>query len=316
MTSRGTHVTNGDIATEILERSGIEGAVITFRESLMDGPVSRWQERDWLDERARHLSAETGEPLEATRRSLERQHDEIRTAIASSKVTLWFEQDLFCSIHLWYLLARIAEEKSTDVALIFPGEHPSTPRFRGLGELSPADFRVLYDERLRVSPRWVSIGRKLWEAYSGDEPEMLLLLDTEDFPFAKEAVRLHASRYPSREEGLGAIELSILHALEEKPLPFPALFSATSASIGRFGAGDLHVSSLLRLLASASEPLVTVVEYDGVVEYALTASARAILEGRERTSREFQHGRWIGGFEMTRDTIVYWNRERSAFERT
>jgi hypothetical protein len=316
MMASTVHITNGDCTTAVLEKSGLDGEILTFRESLVDGPVARWREPAWLDERASHLSAEASEPVETTRKLLERQREEIDRALASPSVVLWFEHDLFCSVNLWYLLAQVPETLATQIELIFPGSFPSRPMFRGLGELNPADFRALFAGRTPMRGEWMSIARRLWEAYAGAEPEELLLVETRDFPFAKEALQLHASRFPSRDEGLGAIELAILRSLEEKPLPFPAIYSAVSTAIGRFGAGDLQISSLIRFLSRNEHPLIAVAEHDGQVAYELTGAAREILDGRQRASRDLYDRRWIGGFELTRETLVFWNRERSVFERT
>lgn len=52
------HVTNGDIAAELLRASGLAGTVLPWRDILHDGPVPGWVSSDELAAtRARHIAA-------------------------------------------------------------------------------------------------------------------------------------------------------------------------------------------------------------------------------------------------------------------
>src|SRR5205085_6229539 len=102
------HILNGDAARPELEGSGIGGDVLVFREAMACGPCPAGAGRDaFLDARAGHLAEAYGENMLRARRELGRMEARLDAIGASDEVLLWFEEDLFCQVHLWYLLDRI-----------------------------------------------------------------------------------------------------------------------------------------------------------------------------------------------------------------
>lgn len=58
------HITNGDCAGGLLEKSGLPGDVLVWRDILYDGPrVPGWPDEDTLKARALFLAEMTGTPL-------------------------------------------------------------------------------------------------------------------------------------------------------------------------------------------------------------------------------------------------------------
>src|SRR5688572_31153183 len=84
------------------------------------------------------------------------------------EVVLWFEQDLFCAVNLWFVLDRVAA--TTPVSLVFPA---LTASFGGLGTLTPDDFAPLFDGRTPVDEAMRADARALWCAYAAAEPMTL-----------------------------------------------------------------------------------------------------------------------------------------------
>lgn len=162
MDSATIHIVNGDSTRLQLERSGLDGKIVTFREALFDGPSPDITNVQWIDLRAGFLAREYSQPLEDVRGSLLEQETAIDQAISAEHVVLWFEHDLFCSLHLWYLLSRFhSGESKGRLDLISAGSFPSRPDFRGLGELSPRELATLYSSRAAVKISQLAAGSDL-----------------------------------------------------------------------------------------------------------------------------------------------------------
>src|SRR5687767_2280383 len=103
------HIHNGDVVAVFAQRAGIPGEHFPFREALISGPVIPGN--DWIETRAHALT--DGEDLLRTRTSLLEQELALDAAPSKGEIVLWFEHDLFCLIHLVYLLQRFGDAKLT-----------------------------------------------------------------------------------------------------------------------------------------------------------------------------------------------------------
>ena len=116
------------------------------------------------------------------------------------------EHDLFCQIHLVYLLTWFSEMNlnRTTLSLVCINEFPGKENFRGLGELNPQQMRGLFDKRIEVTDQQMQIAQQAWEAYSSPTPKALeafLQQDTSALPFLKAALQKHLARFPSAKNG-------------------------------------------------------------------------------------------------------------------
>ena len=74
-------------------------------------------------------------------------------SLSLANIFAWFEFDLFCQINMVAVLSGLnsrlnAEQK---VSLICPSDFPGIDDFRGLGQLSSSQLRVLYPDRTTLS---------------------------------------------------------------------------------------------------------------------------------------------------------------------
>jgi hypothetical protein len=85
------HITSGDCAGEIFEKSGIPGEVLVWHDILYDGPrKSGWPDDDTLDERAQFLEHSTGKGLckKYILSTLQSQYEKLASAGNYKKVVL------------------------------------------------------------------------------------------------------------------------------------------------------------------------------------------------------------------------------------
>ena len=163
-------------------------------------------------------------------------------AAAEDEVVLWFEQDLFCAVNLWFVLGRLPP--TTSVSLVFP---PLSETFGGLGTLGSAELAQLFESRRRPPGATCAEANVLWRAYADSNPSTLAQTRA-SLDFSGEAVRLHLGRFPSTVHGVDEIELATLRALVPAPRTFGDLFRAVTQAppLRQHGMGDVQYAAALR----------------------------------------------------------------------
>ena len=121
------HIHNGDSSAGTARKSSIPGEHLPWREALVCGPApSGLSSEEFRSVRARHLAEAYGANIEKCELELRAQEDTLSDFADHEEVVLWFEHDLFCQIHLSYLLDWFAQRElgKTKLSLISIGEFP------------------------------------------------------------------------------------------------------------------------------------------------------------------------------------------------
>ena len=287
-------------------RANIPGRHVAFREVLAAGPVRRGlSERDWIEERARFLDEGSDGNLLRTRTELLEQEQMIDEARHEDEVVLWFEHDLFCLIHFLYLLGRLA--KARHLSVIWSAQI--------LGTMNESELARVFLSRAAAQPAMMRTAAGAWEAYTSDDPTALnrWVADTTDFAFLREGFRLHASRFPSVRNGLGAVETAAMQGIAEGAVDFLSLFARFNESLPHWGLGDSSFLRYLRRLASCAVPMITMTQVEGTPPKtlcALTPAGKNVLDGKadfiELNNADF----WLGGAHLTRERMWRWDAQR------
>jgi hypothetical protein len=289
------NIYNGDAVAEHARRSGIPGDHISFRETLATGPATQD-----LELRARHLSDAHGEKMLRVRNGLLEMERALDDAMNADEVVLWFEYDLFCLANLLSLLERFASCRR--LTLIW---HPEP--------LSQVELFPLFESREAVTPRMLALARDAWAAYTSEDPRALNRFvrdENRDFPFLRDGLTLHASRFPSTRNGLGAFEQRLLDLILNGSRDFMTLFYDFDAAPPRFGFGDTEVIRVLRVLANLPVPLITLTEENGSIQKALmtlTPAAENVMRGDVDYVTVNEPDYWIGGVHLTRENMWRWD---------
>ena len=134
------HVTNGDSTTATMERAGLAGDLLPWRDVLHEGPVPDLPHDELRRVRADYLA--TLGPVETAEVEAELlvRDERLAGAVDSCEpVVLWFEHDLYDQLQLIQILAGLPDFP-TRVELICIGTFPGRPDFHGLGELEPGEL--------------------------------------------------------------------------------------------------------------------------------------------------------------------------------
>jgi hypothetical protein len=290
------HIHNGDVVAAAAKRSDIPGEHIAFRESLVTGPVLPGDA--WIETRARALSEAHDQDLLRVRTELLEQEQALDRSVARGEVVLWFEHDLYCLIHLIYLLQRLPEGRISLVWCPIP-----------LSENEERGLHLLYESREAVTPAMITIARKVWRAYTSPDPTALndwLRRDTPDFPFLRDGIALHASRFPSDTNGLGAIEQRSLTHIANGFTDFATIFDHMTAEVPRFGFGDTEVFRHLKAMATRPVPLITLNGEPPKAICTITPAGENVLKGEVDDLVINDPDLWLGGTHLTRDTQWRW----------
>ena len=295
------HVLNGD-ATAAVFPHAIVGERAVWRDILMEGPAAADAET-----RAAWLAPRLGITADDYVRGWREQQRMLARAHAHDEVVLWFEQDLFCVMNLWFVLDRLDGAR---VSLVFP----PLAAGRGLGALNPSAFESLFARRRTLSATDVAEARALWRAYAASEPLALARLRP-TLPFARAAIRLHCARFPSVVDGLDDVEHATLRTLDH-PIEFAALFRrvTTSAEANELGLGDVQFAAIVRELAARDAPLLRLEHPDAPFaswRISRTSLGGNVLAGRSDRLAVAPLDRWLGGVHLRVGAPLWrWDRER------
>ncbi len=299
------HFHNGDVAASLARRAGVPGRHVPFRESLVGGPVKpNLPTQEWVEERGRYLAEHYGENLLRLRNELLEQELALDRARGEEEVVLWFEHDLYCLIHLLYLLTRLS--KSRRVTLIWSPQP--------LGTQSEEDIFTLFQSRAAVLPAMATAAGLAWKAFSSEDPTALnRFLDAEvsDFPFLREGFLLHASRFPSTVNGLGEVERRAVAGIDAGLTDFVSLFTRFDATPPRFGFGDGEFLRHLQGLSSAAVPVITITGVEKAnppkALFAITPAGRNVIDGTIDFIDVNNANYWLGGAHLTRERMWRWD---------
>ena len=321
MVSGVLHITNGDLAADLLRRSSVGGRVVPWRDALHEGPVPAGASADELDRvRAQFIiSARWADASFVHEVFSER--DAALNDRSIDEIVLWFEHDLYDQLQFLQIMDRLADRAPRRLTLIEVGEFPGVAKFVGLAQLSPSQLASLFDHRRDVTPDMKALARDAWAAFRSADPRALeKMLTTETFalPFLQDAILRHLEEYPSTENGLGRTDRQLLEAARgDRTLRH--LFNAGQRAEERAYMGDSVVRWRLRQLSDGPLPLLTGrarrLAFDGDgqefwgQEAVLTPSGQSVLEGKDDAVRLRGLDRWLGGVHLTgREAVWRWSR--------
>ena len=300
-----THVRCGTDIREGLTLAGLTGAFLAFFDPYCQGPVPR--HGDLLEIRARFLASAYDLPLTTARDDLARQMRALESTAGSDRVVLWFEHDAFDQLILAGILACYAERGAPRrLELVQVSGFPGLDRFKGLGELSAAALRMLWDDRRPVDSARIELGAKTWEALRQPTPTALFELTraSDALPEMGPAGLRHLQELPWRGDGLSLTERMALQIVAEGPLSAGELFSRFSnlETSPHLGLGDSMFFAILRRLAAAPTAPIAITPGTGVSPHrdtvTLSPAGRRLVAGELDWLAMEPLERWVGGVRI------------------
>lgn len=311
------HITNGDSFATVLAAAGVDGTIVPWREALSQGPPpSAEGDAGGAEKRAVFLADEYRVGIEGSRNQLLEMEQMLEKADQWGEIVLWFDRDLFCQANMMFLLARLFRVAPERVSCIQSPE-------RNLVESSTAELRSLFSERVDVGTVDLESGARAWEMWSSSDPrgiERYIEQPGGSLPYLSAALRLHLQRFPSTENGLGAIEQWLLEQIDAGENRFGPLFSRFSTEQSGYGMGDWQIWRTLERLGQGPAPLLhpdSTPEEDrapidadlGDQTYQLTDTGRSVLAGTTDYMEISPVDEWLGGVNLADGDKWRWDRK-------
>ncbi len=318
------HVTNGESAGNTLRQTALGGAVLSWQDTLHEGPVPALPRQELLRTRAGFLALCGWGDRQTVLASLQRRDAQLLDALrAGVRVVLWFEHDLYDQLQLLDVLT-LAHIDEAAPELIVIGSFPGRPSFAGLGELTARELETLWPSRRPAQPAALQAAADAWSALQAPEPTGLAewgLRETVHLPFLARALRRLLEELPASTDGLSRTERSALHVVAAGAETPPAAFVAAQRLEETPFLGDTWFYRALSALGHGETRLL---ETDGGeplppppplgdgqrfarLRLRLTPTGESTL--RAETDRVALLGidRWIGGTHITPENTWRWN---------
>ncbi|MFC5651880.1 hypothetical protein ACFPYJ_22710 [Paenibacillus solisilvae] len=269
------HVTNGDSAANLLRESGMEGLILPWRETWLDGPAAgEWYLPAAIKERSAWLEAELGIPSAFYIRESGEQLAQLEQAVQDElEIVLWFEYDLFdqtilAALLYWFACCSKRTNIPPKLSWIIAEDFPGIEDFRGLGQLTAKQLASLWPLRSVINEKQLAAGAHAWEAFSAaaevkkaDQQGLRLWLagpDAETVPVMAKAMMFHLQRIPqSSNGGIGIVERTTLQEVTASTT-IDVLFQNVARQLPMLGMGDLTFWSVLKHMAAEPRPLIVI----------------------------------------------------------
>jgi hypothetical protein len=246
---------NGDCLAEQLKDAELPLEQIVFREALVSGTLGGATWEEFWETRIEFLTKKYGATALEVQEKTVAELAKIRGLADDVELSLWFEDDLFCQVNLWFILSLLAEKPTPRVFRVFPPEAPSENRWRGFANASSEELEQAYRKKVFFSNQDMGLGKSLWEAYCKHDWDALKILSghpSSCFSNLEQVCQAQLDRFPTHQL-LGKPEQLIQEILAGGIIDFPSLFTEFSKRAGIYGFGDLQVKEIFDYLVSSKQ---------------------------------------------------------------
>ncbi len=233
------HILNGDSLLNTFPAS-LEGRTLVARECMVDGDVTGNTLVQVAQSREEFLLDVYGVPIQEYRDSSLAEFKKMQTIPNGEEVSLWFEDDLFCQVNMWFVCWLLDEaRRDHPLYLVRPIE---SSRF-SFGKLDEAGLIQSFQEKIEITPAHRSAFASLWKAYQYEDRIAMHRLATgplSSFDFLLPAIDAEVERYRD-ESGSSPMERIVSEIIKKDPKGgFVAHFEAFSKNHPIYGLGDLQ----------------------------------------------------------------------------
>ncbi|WP_394665013.1 DUF1835 domain-containing protein [uncultured Chryseobacterium sp.] len=228
------NITNGDCLAEQLEETTISGEMIICREALVAGSLQAENLDVFWKVRSEFIAENYGDTKENYYRKVVSECNKIMQIPEDSEVHLWFEDDLFCQVNMWFCLTLIPKDKNINIYRIFPKASKEN-QWKGFSDSERFDLEEALTSRVLFKQKDLELGLNLWEAYQSNHQNKLKQLSkiqSDCFRFLSELITAYQNINP---------EFFIQNLIQNGITDFNEVFEKFRDELGIFGFGDLQV---------------------------------------------------------------------------
>lgn len=291
----------------MLQKGGILGSHMAWRDALNDGPVPAGLSLEETSAiRSRYLAERGyGNPIKLIH-DFSRRDTQLRRAQEFDEVVLWFEHDLFDQLQLLQTLTALDELN------LEPGRVAVVQSDHYLASMTVDEIVALFPKRRTSTPAIFESARRTWERFTSPSPADLYAAAAEDaigLPFLRAALQRLCEEYPWKRDGLSRSQRQALYAAAQGPGRPDELFARAQAREEAYFLGERVFEKLLEELRSGDGALIE--EEEG--KLLPTALGRRVLAGDADWLDEHSIDRWIGGVHLVGDRLARWDDDAACF---
>lgn len=240
------HILNGDSLLQQISETSISGQMIVCREIMVEGPVSELKFSDFLEARIQFLERDFDSPPGKYEQEVLPELYKIQNLPKGAEVNLWFEDDLFCQVNMWFVLSLLEGRNDLKMNRVFPLPGKTKDRWRGFGGNTPQQLPAAFAARISMTQSDRDLGVRLWSAYQADDHDTLQVLSKTasgafvDLPDVLRALQEKPER----------IEAFVQEKLNSGATTFGEVFRAFCEECGIYGFGDLQIKRIYDSLLS------------------------------------------------------------------
>ena len=241
------HILNGDALKAQFPKK-IAGEIIVARECLVDGDVSGENLEAIFKTRAKFLTQYYGATEHEYEEKVVHEFRKIQSVEEGAEINLWFEDDLFCQVNMWFVLHVLSQAKiKNPIYLVRPQKHTQY----GFGGLDQAALLSIYEQRILLTEMDLLVS--LWASYQDGDVDALLAKTNKlekQYPFILAAAKAHQERIPTKDNP-GRPTQTLKQIMKELQTDdFGTIFKEFCKRESIYGYGDLQVKRLLEGIMS------------------------------------------------------------------
>jgi hypothetical protein len=240
------HLLNGDQLAYQLQGASYFQTHFVFREALIVGPVGGTTLVEFWKLRTEFITSSYGVTAEEYNQKTISEIERLRSLPEDAEICLWFEDDLFCQVNLWFLLAMLSDKPRLRLFRVFPPTTIGKDQWDGFGQATLDSLEEAFEARVPFCDQDVQLGKALWQAYRSQDWEEFKSLSRQPSPCfqsLEEVCQAQLERLPDV-NGLGKPERIIYEILGSGINDFPIVFNEFTRQAGVYGFGDLQVKAL------------------------------------------------------------------------
>ena len=238
------HILNGDALKEQFPNT-ISGEPIICRECLVQGSVAGDLLTDLYKNRSKFLDEAYGDcSLQEYQDKVASEFQKVIDLSQETVVNLWFEDDLFCQVNLWFISYLL--DNHTSVQKIFLVRPTAGLQF-GFGGMNSEELEKAYRSRILLTSDHIKSLSLLWKYYQTGQYQSILELSSSlnnILPLIQEAAQANLERFPTG-DSLGRPEKAIIAIMDRlSTKEFVPIFREFNKQESIYGFGDLQVKTI------------------------------------------------------------------------
>ena len=240
------HILNGDCLADQLRQTKINQDFIVCRECLIEGNVNADTITDFWTIRAKYFADTYHVSIKEYFSKTVIEMEKLNDIPDNSEVCLWFENDLFCQVNMWFVISMLANHPTCKIFRVFPVIENDEDIWKGFGVANTEKLEQAYESKIPFGPDDIELGKNLWTAYQNgdfDKLNKLAKSPSDCFEYLEEVCQAHADRFPL-DKSLGRPDQVVKEIIETKSKEFQIVFSEFAEREGMYGFSDVQVKNI------------------------------------------------------------------------